>query len=1136
MSLSNAFIVRPVLTTVCSLLIVLAGLIALPILPIESLPDIAPPTVQVSARYIGADAESVEQGVTSVLEQQINGVEAMEFISSTSTSDGSSRITVSFASGSDGDINQVNVQNRVARAESRLPEEVRRAGVTVNKASTSILLVYTFSSEDPANPYSIETISGLLDQNLTDAIRRVPGVGDLTYFGNRELAYRLWLDPEKLTANNLTARDVTTALRSQNRLVPAGQIGAAPAAADQDYTLTVQLQGRLRSVEDFENLILRSADDGGLVRLRDVGRVTLGGESYAVEAINLRGVPAVGLAVYQLSGSNALEVSQGVEAVLQDFARTMPVGMTMERVYDNTEFIEASISGVAQALREAVVLVVLILFLFLQDWKATVVPAVTIPVSLVGTFLFVKAFGFSLNQLTLFGLVLATGLVVDDAITVIEDASNKRQQGLGALESAKATMDELFGAVIATSLVLFAVFVPVLFFPGATGTIYRQFAATIIFAIAISTFNALTFAPMLSALLLAREDNPPGRRTYAIAGASIGFVYGLLASGGGVLAALAALVSGALLGFVLMSFTGRPWRLPCSAGGALVGLLFAGLNSPLTVLLFAAAGGAGGWAAPWIFRHFNRFYAAVERRYRSLLEWAFSHRRLVLATLGGGIVFTGIAFNAIPTGFVPTEDQGYAIGIVQAPDGSSLQNTAALQERVAAILRQEPQISTAALFSGSSFDGNAPNRGLFFFGTKNWSERRSADQSVSAIVGRLNQKLAPIQEARVIVIEPPAIRGYGNSGGFEFQLLNQSGGALDANRFFAAAGQLIGQANASGTFSRVFSQFSPEAPQLRVEVDRDRMAALQIDFERAMEAFSLNIGGSYINDTFSDGRVRRVYVQADESFRATPDALRSLYVQNATGQPIALAEFMRVEPVTGPSVIPRFNLYRTIKIEGVAAPGRSSGDAIQAMQGLFERLNINGLGYDWTGISREEIKAGALAVIIFALGILVVYLVLAAQYESYSDPLIILMTVPTAMLGALLFLALRGEVLNIYAQVGLVMLIGLAAKNGILIVDLANQRLEEGATVLEAAREAAYSRLRPILMTAISSLTGFLPLVLANGAGARSQASLGTVVFGGLMVATVLSLLVVPVFYVAMKQLVGAPQRLVDPELTPDSP
>ena len=499
MSLSNTFITRPVLTTVCSLLIVIAGLIAIPILPIENLPDIAPPSVQVSSRYVGADAVSVEQGVTSVLEQQINGVENMDFISSTSTADGSSAITVTFANGSDGDINQVNVQNRVALAQPSLPEEVRQSGITVNQASNSILLVYNFTSEDSKQLYSLETISGLLDQNLTDAIRRVPGVGELQYFGNRQLAFRLWLDPVRLAANKLTASDVVQALRSQNRLVPVGQIGGAPAPPGQRYTLTVKLQGRRRSTDDFENLILRNTGDGGVVRLRDVGRVSLGGETFAVEATDIRGVPSVGMAIYQRTGSNALEVSRGVEEVLREFRNPMPVGMTMQKIIDNIDFVRASIDGVANALRDAVILVVLVLFLFLQDWKATLVPAIAIPVALVGSFVGVLVFGFTLNQLTLFGLVLATGLVVDDAITIVENTSINKDSGMGAVAAAKATMDGLFGAVIATSLVLLAVFAPVLFFPGATGTIYQQFAATILFAIAISTFNALTFSPMLSA-------------------------------------------------------------------------------------------------------------------------------------------------------------------------------------------------------------------------------------------------------------------------------------------------------------------------------------------------------------------------------------------------------------------------------------------------------------------------------------------------------------------------------------------------------------------------------------------------------------------------------------------------------------
>lgn len=1130
MSPSNSFIVRPVLTTVCSLIIVIAGLISIPVLPIENLPDIAPPTVNVSSLYGGADAITVEQGVTNVLEQQINGVEGMDYISSSSSADGRSEITVSFNSGTDPDINQVNVQNKVSLANPSLPDEVRQSGVVVNKASNQILLVYNFVSENPDQVnYTAETISGLLDQNLTDSIRRVPGVGDLTYFGERRLAFRLWLDPDKLTGFGLTSTDVVNALRSQNRLVPAGQVGGEPAPAGQQFTFTVQLQGRLVSVKEFNNMIVRTTPEGGVVRLRDVGVATLGGENYALRATDINGVPSVGMAVYQLGGTNALETSAGIKEVLEEFEANMPVGLKMEKIYDSTDFINASIEGVVSSLRDAVMLVVLILFLFLQDWKATLVPGIAIPVALIGTFALVNAFGFSLNQLTLFGLILATGLVVDDAITVIEDTSTKKAEGKTAVQAAMGTMDELFSAVIATSVVLFAVFLPVLFFPGATGAIYKQFAATIIFSVAISTFNALTFSPMLAALLLAQEGDPPGRRTYAIAGGAIGFVYGVLSAGSGVFDTLVALGVGLVLGYALRLITGLPLRLPFVIGGAATGLLLAG-TSPILVLLFTALGIALGWFTPLIFRLFNSFYAGLERRYHGLLDWVLGRRRLVMAVLAGGVVLTGVAFNAIPSGFVPVEDQGYAIGVLQSPDGGSIQVTEKINAEVAAILREEKEITAASLFSGASFDGNAPNNGLFFFGTRNWAERTSSDQSVEAIVQRLNRRFAQeIQEARVVVVEPPSIPGYGQSGGFEFQLLDRSAGRFDLPEFFAAAGQIIQAANADPTFSAsppVRTQFSPAAPQLAIDVDRDRLASLGVDFGEAMSSFSINFGGLYVNDTFQEGKVRRVYVQANETSRATPERLKALYVRNSSGEQIPLSELFTVRPIEGPAVVPHFNLYRSIKVDGQSAVGKSSGQAINGMKRIFESQSLQGLGFDWTGISREEVKAGALAVVIFALGILVVYLVLAAQYESYADPLIILMTVPTAMLGALVFLAIRGEVLNIYAQVGLVMLIGLAAKNGILIVDLANQRMAAGAKALEAARDAARARLRPIIMTAISSLFGFLPLVVASGAGARSQASLGTVVFGGLLVATVLSLLVVPVFYVVVKALIGGDAEL----------
>ena len=1154
MSASNNFITRPVLSTVCSLLIVIVGLIAIPILPIENLPDIAPPTVKVQATYVGADAVSVEQGVTSVLEQQINGVEEMDYITSNSSADGVSSISVSFNSGTDANINQVNVQNRVSLAEPQLPEEVRKSGVTVNKSSTSALLVYNFINKDPSQiEYSVETISGYLDKNLTDNIKRVQGVGDVVYFGNRKIAFRLWLDPEKLAANGITSNDVVSQLRSQNRLVPAGKIGGAPAPKGQEFTFTVQLQGRLTTEKEFEDIILKTTDDGGLVRLRDVGRVSLGGEVYGIDAIDLRGNPAVGVAIYQLTGSNAIVVSDGVKEVISDFEKTLPVGLEVENIFDVTDFINQSIKGVTNSLRDAVILVVLILFLFLQNWKATLVPAIAIPVALIGTFGLVLAFGFSLNQLTLFGLVLATGLVVDDAITVVEDTSAKKAEGLTAVQAAMETMDELFSAVIATSLVKMAVFIPVLFFPGATGTIYKQFAATILFSIGISTFNALTFSPMLSALLLSRETKELNRNQYAVAGVFLGFIYGLLSAGEGAAGALVPTIVGAIVGFLASKVSGLPLRLPFAVGGAVVGVITAGITNVIPVVLFTAIGLLVGFFVPIIFTSFNSFYGGFEKRYSSILDLALKARPVVMAILAVGILLTGFAFTRVPGGFVPIEDQGFSVGFVQAPEGVSNEKTIEINKKVAEVLRSEPDVASAALFSGASLDGNAPNKGLFFFGTKHWDERPgmdnwivanfkklfrqepvTVDHSLSAIVQRLNQKFATqIDGGRVIVVEPPSIPGYGTGAGFEFQLLDRSSGAYSLNEFFGSAGQIIQSANANELLTRVYTLFAPESPQYEIKVDRETMASLGVDYGSAMSAFSVNFGGAYVNDTFQEGKVRRVYVQSDDINRSKPQQLTSTYVSNNKGEQIPLSEFFTIKPINGPSVIPHFNLFRSIKVEGSPAPGRSSGQAISAMKQTFNDGSFQGLGFDWTGISREEVKAGSLAVVIFALGILAVYLVLSAQYESYSDPLIILMTVPTAMLGALVFLALRGEVLNVYAQVGLVMLIGLAAGNGILIVDMANQRMQAGANALEAARFAAGSRLRPILMTAISSLFGFIPLVFASGAGARSQTSLGAVVFGGLLIATVLSLFVVPVFYVVMKTLLGQAEGQAEAEVSP---
>jgi HAE1 family hydrophobic/amphiphilic exporter-1 len=715
-------------------------------------------------------------------------------------------------------------------------------------------------------------------------------------------------------------------------------------------------------------------------------------------------------------------------------------------------------------------------------------------------------------------------LVVDDAITVVEDTSAKKAEGMTSVQAAIETMDELFGAVIATSLVKMAVFLPVLFFPGATGTIYKQFAATILFSIGISTFNALTFSPMLSALLLSRETKELTRHQYAIAGVTLGFVYGLLSAGNGAIAALIPMAVGALVGFIASKITGLPLRLPVAAGGAAVGLMSTGVivSNPIPVVLFTVIGFVVGGFVPVIFTNFNRFYSGFEKRYATVLDMVLKARPIVMAALGVGILLTGFAFTRIPGGFVPIEDQGYAIGFVQAPDGVSNEKTLAINRQVAEVMRSEEDISSAALFSGASLDGNAPNKGLFFIGMKHWDERPGKDHSVAAIVKRLNQKMyGAIDAGRVFVVEPPSIPGYGTGGGFEFQLLDQSSGVYSLNEFFGTAQQIMQAGNSNPILSRVYSLFSPQAPQYKIDVDRDQMASVGVDFGTAMSAFSVNFGGAYVNDTFQEGKVRRVYVQANDVSRATPQKLSSIYVGNSKGEQVPLSEFFTVKQTVGPSVIPHFNLYRSIKVEGTPNAGNSSGQAIGAMKQIFNQGNFQGLGFDWTGISREEVKAGSLAVVIFALGILAVFLVLSAQYESYSDPIIILLTVPTALLGALVFLGAAGQVLNIYAQVGLVMLIGLAGGNAILIVDLANQKMGEGESALEAAKFSAKSRLRPILMTAISSLTGFLPLMLASGAGAQSQSSLGLVVFGGLLVATFLSTLVVPVFYVVMKSLLG---------------
>jgi HAE1 family hydrophobic/amphiphilic exporter-1 len=1031
MSIANTFIRRPVLSTVCTLLILMVGLIAIPQLPINNLPDIAPIQVQTSAFSIGADAQTVEESVSTVIERQINGVEGMQYMTSTSGNDGSSSISAFFAPNSDRNINQVNVQNRVAIAQPTLPASVRQTGVTTVARSNSILRVYGFYAEN--SEYDNLFLSNYVDLYVLDAIKRVPGVGDVILFGERQYAMRLWLDPNALAIRGLTATDVSSALTSQNIQVGAGTIGQAPTKDDQKSSFPLRINSRFKEVKDFENLVIKTQADGTLVKLKDVGRAELGARDYTTSAL-VQGKPGVGMLIYQLPGSNALETANALEARLAQLEANFPPGIKSVICYDTTKFVEVSIEEVVKTLIEAILLVVLVIFIFLQEWRATIIPAITVPVSLIGAMAFAYALGFSLNNLTLFALVLATGLVVDDAIIVVEAIAAKIEAGLSPSQAAIEAMQELSGAVIATSLVLIAVFIPVSFFPGATGIMYQQFALVIIFSIAISTFNALSFTPSTAAIFLRH-----------------------------------------------------------------------------------ASGEGQGWLG-WFFRQFNRGFDWVLAGYERLSKFLIRIRMVVVGVFILGLATTALVYNSVPNGFVPEEDQGVIVGIIQAPDGVSLISTEKVVNTVAQTLEKSvPEMEASVVIAGFGLGGNGPNQATFFIKLKDWKERRSQAQSANGIVGRLNGIFSQNQEALIFAANLPAVSGYGVTGGFEFQLQDQTNGQLSIEQFLAIAQELIGKANQNPALSRVFTQFTSSTPQYQIDINRDRLEALNVDFAQAMNTFGAYMGGQYVNDFTFAQRSYRVYIQADAQFRDSPDKISQIQVRSRTGQMVRLNEIAQITPITGPQNISHFNLARTIKIQGSAAPGYSSGQAIAAMEEIFKEINQPGLGYDWTGLSREEIQSGGQAGILFALGILAVFLILSAQYENYIDPFIILLTVPFAILGALIFVSLRGLVNDIYCQVALVMLIGLASKNAILIVEFANQSREEGKTIAQAALEAVRQRLRPILMTTISSLAGFFPLVTASGAGAASRWSLGTAVFGGLLVSTILTLLLVPVLYVVVK-------------------
>jgi HAE1 family hydrophobic/amphiphilic exporter-1 len=1045
------FIHRPVFATVCALLIILAGAICIPNLPVAMYPTLAPPVVAVTADYVGADAETVEKAVTIPLEEAINGVEGMRYISSTSTNSGTCEIDITFQTGYNLDIAAVDVQNRVASVEGRLPGEVISTGIDILKSNYNFVFGAGFYTRD--NRYSSEYISNYLDVYVKDALKRVPGVGDVIIFGERKYAMRVWLDPVRLAARGLTATDVVNALTEQNIEIPAGQLGQPPSDTKQAFQIPVRVAGRLTNPDEFNNLIVKNSPNG-LVLLKDVGHAEVGAEDYST-ALKYAGQEAMGIGVEQLSNANALDVDSKAKAELERLSKSFPPGLEYAIAFDTTTAVGKSIHEVLITLVLAIIIVIAVIFLFLLDWRATIIPAVTIPVSLIGTFAFIRIFNFSINSLTLFGITLATGLVVDDAIVVIENVQrHMHMEHSDPHEATSRAMGEVTSAVIATSLVLIAVFVPVSFFPGTTGILYRQFSLTIAFSIAISAFNALTLSPALSALFLRGEEARPRQ-----------------------------------LDFLHIRPVSRA---------------------------FAAFIHGADAAITW-----------MARTYARIIHVALQLRYLLLVIFFVGLGATVWMYRHVPTGFIPQEDQGFFMVIVQAPPGSSLAYTTNLADRGAAIIAHNPDVNGLFEVMGFSFAGNASNAGMMFVNTDTGHKGKghsTADVIKSISPGLQSLMFAP-NGGLVHPFEPPAVQGVGSFGGFQFMLQDQGGNTLgDLDR---VAHQMVSGGHKELT--DLFTAFSANDPQELVTIDREKAKAMGVSISQIATTLNVFMGSEYINDFDYNERTYRVYVQADQPFRMRAGDLHSYYVRSDSGQMIPLDNLVTVTESAGPPVITRYNLFRAVEIDGSHAPGYSSGEALQGMEKLAQEKMMRGMGFQWTGLTLDEIESAGKALLIFGLGILVVYLTLSAQYESFALPFIILLAVPMAVLGALGLVTLRGFANDVYCQIGLVMLIGLSAKNSILIVEFAEQLRRKGRTIAEAAIEAAELRLRPILMTSFAFILGVLPLVFASGSGALGRRSVGTTIVGGMCLSTVLNLVFIPVLYVILSRLLKRGDARVAP-------
>jgi multidrug efflux pump len=1178
LDISHRFIDRPILAGVLSLFIFIAGGISMFTLPISEYPEVVPPQIVVAAAYPGANPKVISETVAAPLEEQINGVENMLYMSSQANTDGAIQITVTFALGTDPDLAQQRVQNRVAQATPRLPDVVRALGVTTLKSSPDLTMVVHLYS--PNDRYDMAYLRNYALLNVKDQLGRLQGIGQVELFGSGDYAMRVWLNPEKLAARQLSAPDVVNAIREQNIQIAAGTIGAQPTSSDIAFEMPVNVQGRLKSIEEFEGIIIKADAKGAVTKLADVARIELGASSYSLRSL-LNNKPAVAIPVFQQPGSNALQISADVRETMARLSKNFPEGVQYDIVYDPTRFVQQSIDAVITTLLEAILLVVIVVIVFLQTWRASIIPLIAVPISIVGTFAVMHLFGFSINALSLFGLVLAIGIVVDDAIVVVENVERNISNGLSPREATYVAMREVSGPIIAIALVLCAVFVPIAFISGLTGQFYKQFALTIAISTVISAFNSLTLSPALAAILLKHGEAEKDKLTKVIDRVAGGFT----SITRRLLWALAIFVIGKLVGMAMMKlalgvFGHNPFGPPpvivmiWSTVVPAIALLVAASLSPWLVLAaichliigFAPFMGEAMATMPWLkqvlqvlvyvfyaalilaaiqalrrlinpprewggFSAFNHFFHQLSERYAHLVAWSFHQKKFLGMVYLALIAVTIFGFTLVPQGYVPGQDKQYLVGFAQLPPGASLDRSDAVIRQMSEIALKHPGVENSIAFPGLSIAGfsNSSSAGIVFVGLKPFSERKNPALSAGAITGALNEQFGAIQGAFMAIFPPPPVQGMGTIGGFKLEIQDRADMGYDA--LDGVIKQVMGKAYQNPALAQVFSSFQNGVPQLQVDINRTRAKQQGVPLNDLFDTLQMYLGSYYVNDFNLFGRTFRVYAAADAPYRSQMEDIAQLKVRNARGDMVPLGSLVNVSQTYGPERATRYNAFRSADINGDAGPGFSSGQAKDAIIKILDETLPKGMTYEWTELTYQQILAGNTALFVFPLCVLFVFLVLAAQYESLSLPMAVILIVPLCLVGAIFGVWLAGKENNIFTQIGFIVLVGLACKNSILIVEFARELEHQGRSISEAALEAARLRLRPILMTSIAFIMGVVPLVIATGAGSEMRQDMGVAVFSGMIGVTVFGLLMTPMFYVIVRSLTVRyfpPKPLVD--------